>query len=83
MFKSIVKRVILGGEDKDGNPEPYMLTFFFKTGFETKIDAPNPKGEKGKKSQANECSHRWDGTYRMYGVACAEKLEVKINLTLT
>lgn len=58
VFKSIVEKVILGGTDKDGNPEPYMLTFIFKTGFETKVNAPNPKGRKSKDSNDKECSYQ-------------------------
>ena len=33
VFESIIDKVIIGGVDNDGNKDPYMLTFIYKTGF--------------------------------------------------
>lgn len=33
IFESIIEKVIVGGEDEEGNKDPYMLTFIYKTGF--------------------------------------------------
>ena len=33
---SIVEKVIVGGYDDDGNADPSMITFVYKTGFEDK-----------------------------------------------
>jgi site-specific DNA recombinase len=30
VFESIVEKVIVGGDDEDGNPTPYKLTFILK-----------------------------------------------------
>ncbi len=37
IFESIVEKVIVGGYDKDGNPDPYKITFIYKTGFDNTI----------------------------------------------
>jgi len=33
IFESIVEKVIVGGYDSDGNKDPYMIVFVYKTGF--------------------------------------------------
>ena len=33
-FESIVEKVIAGGYDDEGNADPSMITFVYKTGFE-------------------------------------------------
>lgn len=38
VFESMVDRIILGGYDSEGNPDPYRLTFVYKTGFRKTID---------------------------------------------
>lgn len=38
VFESIVEKVIVGGYDDDGNADPSMITFVYKTGFEDKKD---------------------------------------------
>jgi len=37
VFESIVEKVIVGGYDEDGNRDPSMLTFIYKTGFKSSI----------------------------------------------
>ena len=34
VFESIVEKVIIGGYDDEGNADPSMITFVYKTGFE-------------------------------------------------
>ena len=36
VFESIVEKVIVGGYDEQGNVDPSMITFVYKTGFEDK-----------------------------------------------
>ena len=38
VFESIIEKVIIGGIDKDGNKDPYMITFIYKTGLEHEIE---------------------------------------------
>ena len=64
VFKNVIDKVIIGSVDKDGNKEPYAITFVFKTGYKTEINAPNPKGRKTKKSTENECSHQGEDARR-------------------
>ncbi len=33
IFESIIDKVIMGGYDENGNPDPYKITFVYKTGF--------------------------------------------------
>lgn len=35
IFESIVEKVIVGGYDSNGNKDPYMIVFVYKTGFKT------------------------------------------------
>ena len=38
IFESIIEKVIVGGYDKDGNSDPYKITFIYKTGFKNEIE---------------------------------------------
>lgn len=53
VFESIVDKVIVGGYDEDGNPDPKMLTFIYKTGFTNEINSENHKPER-KNGRAKE-----------------------------
>ncbi|MFI3326748.1 MAG: recombinase family protein [Clostridia bacterium] len=64
VFRNVVEKIILGGKDEDGNDEPYLLTFVFKTGNNTKITAKNPKGRKPKTEAKNICSHQKEQAHR-------------------
>lgn len=59
VFESIVDKVIVGGIDNDGNKDPTLLTFIYKTGFTNSIDSDKHKPErKNAKSQSDKlCSH--------------------------
>ena len=48
VFESIIEKVMIGGYDKDGTPEPSMITFVYKTGLQNSID-----GEKFKPDRKN------------------------------
>jgi len=45
-FESIVEKVIVGGYDDDGNADPSMITFVYKTGFEDKKNGGDFKPER-------------------------------------
>ena len=47
VFESIVEKIIVGGYDKEGNKDPYKITFIYKSGFDDEID--NSKKRFGKK----------------------------------
>ncbi|WP_284642051.1 recombinase family protein [Paenibacillus silviterrae] len=61
VFESIVDKVIVGGYDDDGNKDPSMLTFIYKTGFTNNIDGnihkPERKNSKQKKVTDELCSY--------------------------
>ena len=83
VFESIIKKVIIGGIDKDGNKDPYMITFIYKTGLEHEIEDAKKKcdqvrNEKEKNADVHsfgenetDSVHSLSGndTYREYGVA--------------
>lgn len=46
VFESIVEKVIVGGYDDQGNADPSMVTFVYKTGFEDKKDGDNFKPQR-------------------------------------
>ena len=64
VFESIVEKVIVGGYDEDGNKDPSMLTFIYKTGFKNNVDGSNfkppRKNSKAAKQRAGLCSHTTD-----------------------
>ena len=43
VFESIIEKVIVGGYDDDGNADPSMLTFVYKTGFTNNVDSSKHK----------------------------------------
>ena len=64
VFESIVEKVIVGGYDDNGNKDPSMLTFIYKTGFENSVDGTNfkppRKNSKAAKQRAGLCSDTTD-----------------------
>lgn len=63
VFESIIEKVIVGGYDDEGNVDPSMLTFIYKTGFTNNVDGskykPPRKNSKNKSNAAtgsNLCS---------------------------
>ena len=61
IFESIVEKVIVGGYDSNGNKDPYMIVFVYKTGFKNSVDGKNfkplRKNSKENNSPAVLCSH--------------------------
>lgn len=58
VFKTVIEKVILGGHDQDDKPDPYMVTFIFKTGLTSKVQGEKlPRKKKGKGAD-KECSHQ-------------------------
>ncbi|MCD7797107.1 MAG: recombinase family protein, partial [Clostridiales bacterium] len=51
IFESIIDKVIVGGYDDNGNPDPSMLTFIYKTGFTNNVDASKHKPPRANHSQ--------------------------------
>lgn len=63
IFESIIEKVIVGGIDEDGNKDPYMLTFIYKTGMKNEIGNTKERFSKsdGMVDKAKElCSHITD-----------------------
>ena len=73
-FESIVEKVIVGGYDEDGNKDPAMLTFIYKTGFKNSLDGTNfkppRKNSKAAKKSAGLCSHATDEAKSMCSYHC-------------
>ena len=64
VFECIVEKVIAGGYDEDGNKDPSMLTFIYKTGFKNSVGGnnfkPPRKNSKAVKEDDGLCSHTTD-----------------------
>jgi hypothetical protein len=41
VFESIVEKVVIGGYEEDGTPDPGLITFVFKTGYKQKLHKNN------------------------------------------
>ncbi len=54
VFESIVEKVIVGGYDEDGNKDPAMITFIYKTGFKNSVDGANYKPPRRNSKAAKE-----------------------------
>lgn len=55
IFNCLIKEVIVGGYDDEGNIDPYRLTFVYKTGFESTYTGYKGRRKK-KKSREKELS---------------------------
>lgn len=54
VFESIIEKVIVGGYDDEGNADPSMLTFIYKTGFTNNVDGSKYKpSRKNSKNSSN------------------------------
>lgn len=51
VFESIIEKVIVGGYEEDGTPNPYKVTFVYKTGFNNSLDITEQKNSKKKKTK--------------------------------
>ncbi len=72
VFKSVIEKVIVGGIDEDGNKDPAMITFVFKTGLSNSLDGekfkPARKNAKieTKKTSNELCSHTGNEDNKLY-----------------
>ena len=70
IFECMVEKVIVGGYDEDGNKDPSMLTFIYKTGFKNSVDGssfkPPRKNSKAAKESSGLCSHTTNETTEMH-----------------
>ena len=46
--------------NEDGIPDPYMLTFIFKTGLNTKIDGHKTPSKMKKNAKNKKCTYQED-----------------------
>ena len=57
IFESIIDKVVVGGYDKEGNKDPAMLTFVYKTGLKNSVDSkiykPQRRNLKSEKNSIN------------------------------
>ncbi len=73
VFKTVVEEVVIGGYNEDGIPDPYMLTFIFKTGLNTKIDGHKPPSKMKKNVKNKKCTYQEDNPESIYKVeGCTE-----------
>jgi len=70
VFESIVEKVIVGGYNKEGNTDPYKITFIYKTGFTNDVE-----GAKFKPKRKNARSDK----LCPYGKTEAENLHSHMN----
>lgn len=72
VFESVVEKVIVSGIDEEGNKDPAMITFVYKTGLDNSLDGnrfkPARKNAKNKKSESSDelCSHVGNEDNKMY-----------------
>ncbi len=72
VFKTVVEEVVIGGYNEDGIPDPYMLTFIFKTGLNTKIDGHKPPSKMKKNVKNKKCTYQEDNPCGVCGVDVKE-----------
>ncbi|MCM1991354.1 hypothetical protein [Oceanirhabdus seepicola] len=56
VFESAVNKIILSGIDEEGNTDPYMLTFIFKSGMSHSLKGKDVKAFKTSKKDKEMCS---------------------------
>ena len=71
VFESIVEKVIVGGYDENGNKDPSMLTFIYKTGFENSVDGANFKPPRKNSKAAKQCADLCSDTTDEVNAMCS------------
>lgn len=71
VFESIVEKVIVGGYDDNGNKDPSMLTFIYKTGFENSVDGTNFKPPRKNSKAAKQCADLCSDTTDEVNAMCS------------
>ena len=76
VFESIVEKVIVGGYDDEGNADPSMITFVYKTGFEDKKKGddykPPRRNSKSKKLSSQPTDDSGKLSQQATDVACGD-----------
>lgn len=54
VFESIIEKVIVGGYDEDGNEDPSMLSFVYKTGFSNTINSSKYRPQRKNAKENNK-----------------------------
>ena len=76
VFESIVEKVIVGGYDDEGNADPSMITFVYKTGFEDKKKGddykPPRRNSKSKKLSSQPTDDSSKLSQQATDVACGD-----------
>lgn len=82
VFESVIEKVIVGGTDEDGNKDPAMITFVFKTGLSNSLDGEKFKpARKSAKKETNElCSHTGNEDNKLYPLSSNDHVEVVTRL---
>ncbi|MDO5477352.1 MAG: hypothetical protein Q4F43_09620 [Eubacteriales bacterium] len=65
VFESIVEKVIVGGYDDEGNADPSMITFVYKTGFEDKKKGDDYKPPRRNSKSKKLSSQPTDGSSKL------------------
>ena len=83
IFESIIDKVVVGGYDKEGNKDPAMLTFVYKTGLKNSVDStiykPQKRNLKSKKNNINLYQHAPDDSR---GDNLLADMEIKMRVRL-
>ena len=78
VFESIVEKVIVGGYDDEGNADPSMITFVYKTGFEDKKKGddykPPRRNSKSKKLSSQPTDDSSKLSQQATDVACRDSM---------
>ena len=83
IFESIIDKVVVGGYDKEGNKDPAMLTFVYKTGLKNSVDSkiykPQKRNLKSEKNSINLYQHAPDDSR---GDNLLADMEIKMRVRL-
>ena len=74
VFESIVEKVIVGGYDDEGNADPSMITFVYKTGFEDKKKGDDYKPPRRNSKSKKLSSQPTDDSSKLSQQATDKKL---------
>ena len=56
----MVEEVVIGGYNEDGDLDPYILTFIFKTGLTSKIDGHKQISKSEQNAGLQKCTYQED-----------------------
>jgi site-specific DNA recombinase len=61
-FESAVNKIILGGNDEEGNKDPYMITFIFNSGMSHTLKGKDVVKSDKKEKDEKVCSYNENDT---------------------